>query len=34
MPVLAAVGILHMTGEKAIPKLLTEMGFEVTRVAY
>lgn len=34
VPVLAAVGILHMTGEKAIPKLLTEMGFEVTRVAY
>ena len=34
VPVLAAVGILHMTGEKAIPKLLTEMGFEVTRIAY
>ena len=34
VPVLAAVGILHMTGDKAIPKLLAEMGFEVTRVAY
>ncbi|MFM7707790.1 MAG: TraB/GumN family protein [Gammaproteobacteria bacterium] len=34
VPVLAAVGILHMTGDKAIPKLLAEMGFEVVRVAY
>lgn len=34
VPVLAAVGILHMTGDKAIPKLLAEMGFEVTRIAY
>jgi len=34
VPVLAAVGFLHMTGDKAIPKLLAEMGFEVTRVAY
>jgi uncharacterized protein YbaP (TraB family) len=34
VPVLAAVGLLHMTGDKAIPKLLAEMGFEVTRVAY
>ena len=34
VPILAAVGILHMTGDKAIPKLLAEMGFEVTRVAY
>ena len=34
VPVLAAVGILHMTGDKAVPKLLAEMGFEVTRVAY
>jgi uncharacterized protein YbaP (TraB family) len=34
VPVLAAVGLLHMTGDKALPKLLAEMGFEVTRVAY
>jgi uncharacterized protein YbaP (TraB family) len=34
VPILAAVGILHMTGDKAIPKLLAEQGFEVTRVAY
>ena len=34
VPVLAAVGILHMTGDKALPKLLAEMGFEVTRIAY
>ena len=34
VPILAAVGILHMTGDKAIPKLLTEQGFKVTRVAY
>ncbi len=31
---LAAVGILHMTGANALPKLLAEMGFEVTRIAY
>lgn len=34
VPVLAAVGILHMTGDKALPKLLAEMGFEVARIAY
>lgn len=34
VPVLAAVGLLHMTGDKAIPKLLAGMGFEVARVAY
>ena len=34
VPVLAAVGFLHMTGPKAIPQLLAEMGFEVARVAY
>lgn len=34
VPVLAAVGILHMTGDKALPKLLSEMGFEVTRIVY
>lgn len=34
VPVLAAVGMLHMTGDKGIPKLLAEMGFEVARVAY
>lgn len=34
VPVLAAVGFLHMTGDKALPTLLSEMGFEVTRVAY
>ena len=34
VPVLAAIGFLHMTGDKAVPKLLAEMGFEVTRVAY
>ena len=34
VPILAAVGILHMTGAKAIPELLAGMGFKVTRVAY
>lgn len=33
-PLLAAVGIAHMTGDKALPKLLAELGFEVARVAY
>ncbi|MGQ3054672.1 MAG: TraB/GumN family protein [Roseateles sp.] len=33
-PVLAAVGTLHMTGPKALPRLLQERGFEVERVAY
>jgi uncharacterized protein YbaP (TraB family) len=34
VPVLAAVGMLHMTGDKALPKLLAAEGFEVTRVVY
>jgi uncharacterized protein YbaP (TraB family) len=29
---LAAVGALHMTGPKALPKLLTEQGFKLKRV--
>lgn len=33
-PVLAAVGLLHMTGAKALTTLLAEQGFEVKRVAY
>ncbi|MCZ8234768.1 MAG: TraB/GumN family protein [Inhella sp.] len=33
-PVLAAVGLLHMTGPKAVDRLLAEQGFEVQRVAY
>lgn len=33
-PILAAVGILHMTGPKAITTLLTQQGFEVRRVSY
>lgn len=33
-PVLAAVGLLHMTGPKAITTLLQQQGFEVKRVAY
>jgi uncharacterized protein YbaP (TraB family) len=33
-PVLAAVGLLHMTGPKAVTTLLAEQGFEVKRVAY
>ena len=31
-PFLAAVGSLHMTGPKALPKLLAEQGFKLTRV--
>lgn len=33
-PVLAAVGLLHMTGPQALPQLLQARGFEVERVAY
>ncbi len=33
-PILAAVGLLHMTGPKALPPLLTQRGFTVERVAY
>jgi uncharacterized protein YbaP (TraB family) len=33
-PVLAAVGILHMTGPKALTTLLAQQGFEVRRVSY
>lgn len=33
-PVLAAVGLLHMTGPNALTTLLSAQGFEVTRVAY
>lgn len=33
-PVLAAVGLLHMTGPQALPRLLTARGFTVERVAY
>jgi uncharacterized protein YbaP (TraB family) len=32
-PVFAAVGSLHMTGPKALPKLLKDMGYKVERVA-
>ncbi len=32
--VFAAVGALHMTGAKALPKLLAEMGYKVERVAF
>lgn len=32
VPFLAAVGSLHMTGPKALPKLLSEQGFKLTRV--
>jgi uncharacterized protein YbaP (TraB family) len=32
--VFAAVGILHMTGPKALPRLLQERGFEVERVQF
>lgn len=33
-PVLAAVGIMHMTGPKAVTTLLAEQGFEVRRVPF
>ena len=33
-PILAAVGILHMTGPKALTTLLEQQGFEVRRVSY
>lgn len=33
-PVLAAVGLLHMTGPKALPLLLQARGFEVERVQW
>jgi uncharacterized protein len=33
-PLLAAIGILHMTGPKAVQDLLKAQGFEVERVAY
>lgn len=33
-PVLAAVGLLHMTGSQALPGLLRDMGFEVKRISY
>lgn len=33
-PLLAAVGTLHMTGPKALPKLLEGLGFQVERVKY
>jgi uncharacterized protein YbaP (TraB family) len=33
-PVLAAFGLLHMTGPKSLTTLLAEQGFEVKRVAY
>jgi uncharacterized protein YbaP (TraB family) len=32
--VFAAVGALHMTGPKALPKLLQEMGYKVERIAF
>jgi len=32
--VFAAVGALHMTGPQSIPKLLTQQGFKVERVAF
>lgn len=32
--VFAAVGALHMTGDKALPKLMAERGFKVERVNY
>lgn len=32
--VFAAVGALHMTGPKALPKLLQEMGYKLERVAF
>ena len=33
-PVFAAVGSLHMTGPKALPKLLADMGYKVERVSF
>lgn len=33
-PLLAAVGMLHMTGPKALPLLLEQAGFKVERVRY
>ena len=33
-PVFAAVGSLHMTGPKALPKLLEDMGYKVERVSF
>lgn len=33
-PLLAAVGLLHMSGPQALPKLLQQRGFEVERVRY
>jgi uncharacterized protein YbaP (TraB family) len=33
-PLLAAIGLLHMTGPQAVTRLLAEQGFEVERVAY
>ena len=33
-PVFAAVGSLHMVGPKALPKLLTDMGYKVERVSF
>jgi len=33
-PILAAVGILHMTGPRALTTLLEQQGFEVRRVPY
>lgn len=33
-PILAAVGILHMTGPQAVTTLLEQQGFEVKRVSY
>jgi uncharacterized protein len=33
-PVFAAVGALHMTGLKAVPTLLAQMGYKVERVSF
>lgn len=33
-PLLAAIGVLHMTGPKAVQDLLKQQGFEVERIAY
>ena len=32
--VFAAIGVLHMVGDKAVPKLLVARGFKVERVAF